>query len=203
MSEAAKHIEFWFDFGSPYAFFASHRVPAIAERFDRRLLWRPFVLGAAFKATGMGSLSKTPMRGDYARRDWGRLSRRMGLKFALPPNHPVNAIAAARAFYAIEQSDPSQAEKFAQSVFSAYFGEGLDIGSPDVVAQLAGRLGANTDEIVTAIQSPAIKQLLRDKTDEALSRGVFGSPFTFVDGEPFWGNDRLDDVEDWLKTGGW
>lgn len=82
-------IEFFFDFASPYAYFAAHRIDAIAAKHGREVEWRPFMLGAAFKATGMMPLTEQPLRGDYARRDWDRLARRMNLPFVLPERFPI------------------------------------------------------------------------------------------------------------------
>jgi 2-hydroxychromene-2-carboxylate isomerase len=200
---SGRTLEFWFDFSSPYAYFASHSIGAVAERTGCRQVWRPFLLGVAFKATGMAPLSRTPLRGDYARRDWDRLSRRMKAPFRLPPQHPIAALAASRAFYWVEIESPERAQTFASRLFRAYFAEGRDIGDPDCVAAIGGELGLAADRLREAFEEPRFKAVLRAATDEALSRGVFGSPFFFADGEPFWGGDRLSMAEDWLRLGGW
>ncbi len=72
-----------------------------------------------------------------------------------------------------------------------------------MVVELAARAGADADETRAALANQAVKDRLRQETDAAMARGVFGSPFFIVDGEPFWGNDRLDEVDKWLETGGW
>ena len=95
-------IEFWFDFSSGYAFFAAARITALAERTGRAVLWRPYMLGTAFAVTGARGLSATPLKRDYARRDWARIARAEGLDFRLPEGHPRIALAATRAFYWIE-----------------------------------------------------------------------------------------------------
>ena len=92
-------IEFWFDFSSGYAYFAATTIDEPADRHGRTVLWRPYMLGVAFKHTGARGLSSTPMKGDYARRDWARLSRQTGLAFRPPENHPITALPASRAFY--------------------------------------------------------------------------------------------------------
>src|SRR5262249_3422285 len=95
-------IEFWFDFASGYAYFAALEIEALAERHGRNLLWRPFTLGAAFKVTGAQGLSRTPLKGEYAQRDWQRLARLKGVVFKLPERHPKAGLAAIRAFYHID-----------------------------------------------------------------------------------------------------
>src|SRR5437773_2611093 len=92
-------IEFWFDFASGYAYFAALEIEALAERHGRTVAWRPFALGAAFKVTGAQGLSRTPLKRDYARRDWQRLARLKGVPFSLPENHPRTGLPAIRAFF--------------------------------------------------------------------------------------------------------
>ncbi|HEX2255280.1 MAG TPA: 2-hydroxychromene-2-carboxylate isomerase [Afifellaceae bacterium] len=196
-------IEFWFDFSSPYAYFAALQIEEVAARPGCALLWRPFLLGAALRATGMQPLSRTPLRGDYARRDWARLARRHNVPFRLPAAHPVLTVAAGRAFQWLETEAEQMAVPFAKSVFDAAFGQGKDIGDTALIVGLAEALGADGEDLAAALASEALKDRFRARTDEAVARGVFGSPFFFVDGEPFWGADRLPMVEDWLSSGGW
>jgi len=196
-------IEFWFDFSSAYAYFASHEIEALAARHGRAVVWRPYMLGVAFKATGMRGLSGTPIKGDYARNDWRRISRETGIPFALPPGHPIVALPASRAFYWIEAHDPAAAPAFAHDAFAAYYVEHLDMTDPAVVAGVAARRGLDAAQVADGLAEPAIKARLKKVSDEGVAKGVFGSPFVIVDGEPFWGWDRLPMVERWLARGGW
>jgi 2-hydroxychromene-2-carboxylate isomerase len=77
------------------------------------------------------------------------------------------------------------------------------MSTAEQVAEVAEPLGVARESLLAAVQDPAIKEKLRAETERSIERGVFGSPFVFVDGEAFWGNDRLDQVERWLATGGW
>jgi 2-hydroxychromene-2-carboxylate isomerase len=195
----AEPIDFYFDFSSPYGYLASTEIDALAARHGRSVTWRPFVLGAAFKLTGQHALTEQPLRGDYARRDFARSARLLGVPFKLPDPFPFFALAASRACYWLEE--PSQAKALAKAVYHAAFGEGRDITPVPVVAEIARGLGIQGLE--QGLEQPATKAGLRDATDQALARGVFGSPFFIVDGEPFWGHDRLDQLDRWLATGGW
>ncbi|PWR23194.1 2-hydroxychromene-2-carboxylate isomerase [Zavarzinia compransoris] len=196
-------IEFWFDFSSAYAFFAAAEIDDLAARTGRGLLWRPYMLGTAFKATGARGLSATPLKGDYARRDWARLARLKGLEFRLPPGHPKVALAATRAFYWIEDQAPDLAPAFARLVFRRYYTEGLDTSDLAAVAPLGAGLGLDPGALAAGAALPAIKERAKAISEEAVARGIFGSPFFIADGEPFWGHDRLPMVEDWLRRGGW
>jgi len=203
-SSTALPIEFWFDFSSGYAFFAAREIEALGTRVGRPILWRPFMLGTAFRVTGATGLSSTPLKKDYARRDWQRLARRAGVAFAPPPGHPAVALAATRAFYWIEERDPGLAPTFARAVFDAYFcGGGLDTADVDEVAAFAARFGVDGAALRAGLSEPRLKSRVRELSESAVARGIFGSPFFLADGEPFWGWDRMPMLEDWVRWGGW
>lgn len=198
----AEPIDFYFDFSSPYGYAASGRIDAIAARHGRDVRWRPILLGAVFKVTGGQPLVAVPMKGDYSRRDFARTARLMGLPFTMPPTFPFASVPHARAFYWIEGQDASKARMFARGVYQLIFGEGRDVTADDL-ARIAGQLGYDAADLASGMAEPAIKDRLKAEVDTAIARGVFGSPFIFIDDEPFWGSDRLDQVDRWLETGGW
>ncbi|MCP3869027.1 MAG: 2-hydroxychromene-2-carboxylate isomerase [Gammaproteobacteria bacterium] len=196
-------IEFYFDFYSPYGYLASTRIDGIAARNGREVVWRPFMLGPAFQSTGHRPLTDTPLMGDYVIRDFARCARLLGVPFQLPEVFPKAALAPARAFYWLVDDRPDTARSLARSVYHATFGEGKDGADPVLLTELAKEAGVDPAALNDAIQRPEIKSRLKTETEAAMARGVFGSPYFFVDDEPFWGHDRLDQVERWLQTGGW
>lgn len=196
-------IEFWFDFSSGYAYFAAQEIDALAQRHGRTVLWRPFMLGAAFKVTGAQGLSRTPMKGDYARHDWARIARLRKLPLVFHPEHPITQLPATRAYYWIEREQPEQASAFARAAFNAYFGDGRDLRAPEIVAELVQPLGIDSEQLLVGMTEPSIKDRAKAMSDQALAKNVFGSPFIIADGEPFWGWDRLPMLDQWLSTGGW
>jgi 2-hydroxychromene-2-carboxylate isomerase len=199
----ADPIDFYFDFSSPYGYFASTRIEQIAARHGRRVAWRPILLGAVFKVTGGRPLPSIPLKGDYTRRDLERTARLLGVAFRMPSRFPVAGTAACRAFYWVGDTDGALAKKLAQALLHAYFAEDRDISNPEVVTAVAARLGIGREALAQALEQPAVKERLRNEVQAAIARGVFGSPYIVVDGEPFWGADRLDQVEQWLASGGW
>jgi len=207
MNEARRRggetIEFWFDFASGYAYFAALEIEALAERHGRSVAWRPFTLGAAFKVTGAQGLSRTPLKRDYARRDWQRLARLKGVPFNPPENHPRTGLPAIRAFYHVERKDARAAASLAKCIILGYFQSGLDTDDPKAIAAAAASLKIDPDMILAGIDDPEVKIIARQQGERAVARGVFGSPWIFVDGEPFWGSDRLQMVELWLAQGPW
>jgi 2-hydroxychromene-2-carboxylate isomerase len=196
-------IEFWFDFASPYAYFGALQVDDVAGRHDRDVVWRPFLLGAAFAATGMQPLTSMPIRGDYARHDWARFARGLSVPFRLPDKHPFAAVTVSRAFYVIGRTDAEAAIRFARHVFALTFGEGRDMTDRALILDIAVGVGVDVAALDAALDTAEVKQELRSRTDEAIARGIFGSPFFIVDGEPFWGADRLPMIDEWLTRGGW
>jgi 2-hydroxychromene-2-carboxylate isomerase len=196
-------IEFYFDFSSPYGYLAATQIDALAGRHGRSVDWRPFLLGAAFKETGQLPLVEQPLRGPYHRRDFERSARLVGVPFRLPEPFPFASLAACRAFYWLVDRDAASARALALALYRAAFAEGRPITTVEAVVAVAAPLGIEGDVLKQAVDDPAIKARLRQETERALARGVFGSPFVIVDGEPFWGSDRLPQVERWLATGGW
>ena len=196
-------LDFYFEFASPYGYLASLRIDEVAARHGREVAWRPFMLGAVFKLVGTAPLTTYPLKGEYMKHDIERSARRMGVQFVLPPGFPHATLAAARTFYWLVDDDATTAKAFAHAFYAAYFGSGEDVSAADRTAAIAATLGLEAEAVLDAAQQPAIKQRLKEETEAAIGRGVFGSPFIFVDGEAFWGGDRLDQVEQWLETGGW
>lgn len=202
MARSKAPIEFWFDFSSPYAYIASSQIDDIAEEYGRRVQWRPFLLGVIFKMTGNKPLSDQPLKGAYLRHDVDRFSRLYGIPFTFPDPFPIAAQAPSRAFYWLAQQDAELAHRFALEVFDAYYAQGRNISEAEVVADIAAEQGADRAALLAALADPAVKGLLKAACDEAIEKKVCGAPFFFVDGEPFWGSDRLWMVEEWLETGG-
>jgi len=195
-------IEFYFDFSSPYGYFMSEKIDAVGEQHGRDVQWRPFLLGAVFKETGGQPLTAVPMKAEYADKDLARTGRFLGLPFQIPSAFPVSSAKAARAFYWLEGQNAVLARNFAKKVFKAYFVEDQDISQVEVLQACAEPLGVNGDELAEAIVTDDVKAVLKNVCAEAIERKVFGSPFVIIDGEPFWGVDRLPQIEVWLAKGG-
>jgi 2-hydroxychromene-2-carboxylate isomerase len=196
-------IDFYFDFSSPYGYFASKLVDGIAARHGREVAWHPMLLGAAFKIVGTLPLVDLPLKGDYARHDFPRVARFHGVPFTIPSKFPVGSLAPSRAFYWLHDRDPVLAKQYAQAIFAAFYVQGRDISDPAIALAVASESGADSAALSTALAEPAVKERLKSEVDAAIAKGIFGSPWFIVDGEPFWGVDRLPMVERWLATGGW
>jgi 2-hydroxychromene-2-carboxylate isomerase len=185
-------IDFYFDFSSPYGYLASRKIEALAGKHGRTVKWRPMLLGAAFKATGAAPLPSIPLKGDYAKRDFLRSARFHDVQFRLPDPFPISTVAACRAFYSLNTE--ADQVKLAKALFQAYFVDNVNIGEAENVLKVAGNIGLKPD-----VNDQAVKDKTRAAVDAALAKGVFGSPYIVIDGEPFWGVDRFDQIERWLR----
>jgi len=195
-------IDFFFDFSSPYGYLGAEKIDDIAARHGRVVEWHPILLGVVFRATGGAPLTEIPIKGDYSKHDFARSARFLGVPFKFPSRFPLATHNAARAFLWLTDRDNTLAKNFARAVYRAYFAEDTDIANTDNLLGIAGSMGVDRPSLQQAMADPAVKERLRAENDAALARGVFGSPFFFVDGEPFWGSDRLPQIDRWLETGG-
>jgi 2-hydroxychromene-2-carboxylate isomerase len=194
-------IDFYFDFSSPYAYLGSELIETVAARHGREVTWHPMLLGVVFKATGGQPLTRIPVKGEYSIHDFARSARFHGVPFRMPEPFPVATQNAARAFIWLSDRDAAQAMRFAHAVFRAFFVDNQDITHLQTLGGIAETLGVASDALLQAMADPVFKDRLRTANTEAQARGVFGGPYFFVDGEPFWGVDRLPQMEKWLQGG--
>jgi 2-hydroxychromene-2-carboxylate isomerase len=198
----ATPIDFYFDFSSPYGYFASTRIEALAAQFGRSVTWHPVLLGAIFKTTGGQPLPMVPLKGDYAYRDFERSARFHAIPYTRPGNFPIATQLAARAMTWIARDfGDFKAVQFAKAVYASYFALGIDISRPEGIAPACEKIGFRHDAVLEGANSQEIKDMLKAEVDTAVERGVFGSPFVIAEGEPFWGFDRFDQLEAFLKNG--
>ena len=167
------------------------------------MTWRPFLLGVAFKTTGAAPLPSIPVKGAYAARDMARSAKFHGVAYRFPTVFPISSVSPSRAFYWLDARDPKRARALAKALYRAYFVDGIDISSADNTVAVCAKFGLKTDEVRAGIADQAVKDRTRIEVDKAIARGAFGSPYIIVDGEPFWGSDRLEQIDKWLATGGW
>ncbi|TXH71651.1 MAG: 2-hydroxychromene-2-carboxylate isomerase [Thiothrix sp.] len=199
----AKTLDFYFDFYSPYGYLAHYKIDAIAERYGYTANWHAILLGPAFKAVGSKPLLDIPMVGEYSAHDFARTARLEGVPFVMPATFPGATLAAGRAFYWLHDQDPELAKRFAKAAYKAAFAQGQDLLQLDTIKAIASGEGIDGQALEAALQTEAVKERFKRAVQASLDQGVFGSPFVVVEGEQFWGNDRILQVEQWLARGGW
>lgn len=186
-------IVFYFDFASPYAYFAADGIERIAAEHGRTVEWRAFLAWAAFKAHGISPPMDVPAKHAYFITDMIRSAAFHGVPYR-QPKLPVSAHRAARLFHVVAAKNPDTARTFARKAFAAFFAEGEDIATEATVLRIAGECGIVEDAAREAIEGPLGRALLAAAVDRAVADGVCGSPFFLVDGEPFFGADRLPQI---------
>lgn len=196
----ARRIEFWFDFGSNYSYLSVMRIEAEAAARGVSVDWRPFLLGPIFRALGFDNspfvLQKE--KGAYVWKDMERQCRKYGIALTRPSVFPRAALLALRV--ALLGAEREWIAAYCRQIMQQNFVHDRDIGSIEVVSEALAKLGLPAQQIVAEAQSDANKLRLREQTEAAASKGIFGAPTFFVGDEMFWGNDRLEDALDFCYS---
>jgi 2-hydroxychromene-2-carboxylate isomerase len=193
----SRSIEFFWDAASPYTYLASTQIEAVAARAGASLVWKPFLLGKVFEATGNKMPAAIPAKGKHLFLDVRRWAEHYGVPVGFPKVFPVNSVLALRA--GIAAGRHGQGAAFAKAVMKAYWVDGTDIGQAGVIGAVAAALGLDGAALVAQAQEQPVKDELRANTEEAVKRGAFGAPTFFVGEQMFWGNDRLVLLEQFLS----
>ena len=198
----AKPITFYFEFASPYAYLASLRIDAAAARHGRAVDWKAVSLAHVLKARGVSRDGMGREKLEYIMADAARAAEMQGAPFRMPAVFPVDSKAARQGFYRLKARDPALAVRFAHAVYGRHWGEGRDVTASEQIAEATGSLGVGASELAAALADPAARQAAIDATAQAIAHGMFGAPAFIVDGELFWGQDRIEAIEWRLAQGG-
>lgn len=192
-------IDFYFDFGSPTAYLAYQRFLQLKTRYQFDLHYKPMLLGAVFKATHNASPVTVPAKGGYMmKHDLPRFVKRYGVSFSMNPFFPINTLPLMRGAYAALQLGCFN--QYSDTVFNAVWRDAKNMGDVDVVRSVLVEAGLDADQLLTLSESPEIKQALIVATEGAVKRGVFGAPTMFIGEEMFFGQDRMDFIEERLAA---
>jgi 2-hydroxychromene-2-carboxylate isomerase len=186
-------IEFFWEPGSPYTYLAATQVERIAHEVGARVVWKPFLLGKVFEVRGMKLPASIPSKASYMFKDLARWAQMYQVPLTMPTVFPVHSLLASRAAIAASQLGHEAAA--AKAVLNAYWGEGLDISQPEVLTGAFAKAGLDGTAILVRAQEQSVKDQLKENTEEAVKRGVFGAPSMFVGDAMFWGNDRLEQMK--------
>jgi 2-hydroxychromene-2-carboxylate isomerase/rhodanese-related sulfurtransferase len=197
----AMHVDFYFDFSSPYSYIAAEKMDALVESYGLEVRWKPFLLGVILKTTGTSVLTVGhEWKASYSMTDFQRSAEVNGLSYKHPSNFPQSSAIVGRCTLWIEKTyGPSVAKAFTKSVFRMLFIHDGDINNTAALANLAAELAVDNQAMLNAITQPEVKQLLAATTEEASANKIFGAPTALFRGERFWGVDRLAHLEFRLK----
>ena len=195
-----KTVEFYFDVGSPAAYLAWTQMPRLCAETGARLDCKPMLLGGVFQATGNQSPMTIAAKGRYVMMDFERFAQRAGIAFSHNPFFPINTLTLMRGTTALQMRDPTRMVPYVDAVFRAIWVEGKDMNHPAVVGGVLQAAGFDPTALMALASDPEVKERLKAVTQDAVARGVFGAPTFFVDGQMFWGQDRLDFVKQTLEA---
>jgi 2-hydroxychromene-2-carboxylate isomerase len=195
----AKTVEFWFDVGSPASYLAWTQLPGIARDTGAQIDWRPMLLGGVFHAAGNKSPMEVPAKGRYMNEDLRRFAARHGVEYRLNPHFPINTLMLMRAAVGLQMREPQRFQAYLEAVQRAIWVEGRNLNDAQETEAMLARAGFDPQAVLALTQDPEVKEKLKAVTQEAVSRGVFGAPTFFVEGDMYWGQDRLDFVKEALR----
>ncbi|TAL04213.1 MAG: 2-hydroxychromene-2-carboxylate isomerase [Rhodospirillaceae bacterium] len=189
-------LRFYFDFTSTFSYITVHRVDEVAARHGRTVDWRAISLGHLFKAQGITPPPLIPAKFKYLVLDFKRSCAREGLPCKMPDPFPPDVRLARQMFWRLKAKDEGFSHLYAKAIMSALFGRGESVASVgDIVKACRALPGLNLDDIKAAADDPAAKAAVVNVLEDAKTDGMIGAPFVVLDGEPFWGADRLGELE--------
>ena len=194
-----KSVDFYFDVGSPTAYLAHNRLKQLKLEYGCSVIYHPVLLGGLFKASGNSSPVTVPAKGRYMMmEDLPRFAKLYNVPLNTNPHFPINTLNLMRG--AVSALNEAYFDTYIDTIFNAIWVESRNMGDIDTVIEVLSDAGLDAKAILEATQKPEVKQELISNTEQAVERGLFGAPTMFVDGEMFFGQDRLQFVEAALKN---
>ncbi|MBS7560686.1 2-hydroxychromene-2-carboxylate isomerase [Pseudomonas sp. RC4D1] len=194
-----KKVEFFFDLGSPTSYLAYTQLPKICAQTGSQLVYQPMLLGGVFKTTGNASPISVPAKGRYMLQDLARFAQRYQVELNFNPQFPINTLLLMRATTGVQMHLPERFIDFIDCLFRALWVDKRNLNDAASVAQVLEQGGFAPQQILDLSNAEDVKTALRNNTEQALQRGVFGAPSMFVGEELFFGQDRLDFVREALS----
>lgn len=195
-----RSVEFFFDVGSPAAYLAFQRLPALCAETGATVTYRPMLLGGVFQATGNHSPAAIPAKGKYLFVDLQRFASRHGIAFRQNPFFPINTLTLMRMASGLQLREPKRLVPFVDAVCRAIWAQERNMNDPAVVTRVLQEAGFDPEALLALASDPTVKEHLKSQTQEAVARGVFGAPTFFVGDAMYWGQDRLDFVKEALEA---
>jgi len=192
-----KKVEFYYDFSSPYTYIASTRIEKICEDNGAELEWKPFLLGGVFNEIGSTPALQIDNKFNYIRNDTIDSAKHYKVDFTFPEFFPLNSVRSMRGAFAAQEK--GKLVEYNHEMFRLYWTQGVDLSKSEILGEAVSKIGIDAEWFVNRIAEQEIKDKLRHETNIAIERGVFGAPTMFIGEKMFWGNDRLDFVDDYLK----
>ena len=187
-------IECWFDFASNYSYLSIMRLEQQAAERGIAVIWRPFLLGPIFQSLGWNNspFVLQEAKGNYVWEDMPRQCRKYHLPWQQPSQFPRRQLLPTRVALLVEEQPWMGV--YCRRIMQMNFAQDRDIDNADAVGEALAGLGAPIDALIQQATDESTKQRLRQRSDDARARGIFGAPSFFVGTSMYWGNDRMDDA---------
>jgi 2-hydroxychromene-2-carboxylate isomerase len=195
----SKAVSFYFDFGSPAAYLAYTQLPKLAADTGAQIQFKPILLGGIFQATGNRPPISVPLKGQYLFADLNRFAKRYGVTLNMNPHFPINTLNLMRADIGLQVHNDERLPKYRDAMFEGIWVDQQNMNDPETVGSVLTKAGFDPTTIFALASESNVKESLKIATQDAVSQGVFGAPSFIVDGELFWGQDRLDFVREALS----
>lgn len=189
----AKPLEFFFDYVSPFSYLADTQLPALLAKTGASIIYKPILLGGIFKASNNTPPPAIPAKLKYNAVDALRWAKHYGVPMLINPFFPLSTIRVMRG--AIVAQSAGCFPAYHAAMFRAMWADGVNLGDPAIVKEMFARLEMDP----VGVENEDVKDRLKSNTEEAVARGAFGAPTFFVGDAMFWGNDRMQFIEDALK----
>jgi 2-hydroxychromene-2-carboxylate isomerase len=198
----AKTFEFLFDFGGPNSYLAHKTLPDICARTGAEAVYVPILLGGLFKLTNnqapLMRYADTPAKRNYEMLEFDRFVKAHQLPFKMNPHFPINSLHLMRGAVAAQRMGCFM--PYVEAIMTAMWEDGANTGDPEVVRQVLDNAGLDGAALLAKTDDPSVNAELAANTEDAAARGAFGVPTFFVDGEMFWGKERLAQVSEALAS---
>lgn len=192
-----KSLEFYFDYLSPYAYFAWNKIEDFCTNHDVDLIVKPVVFGKLLDNWGQLGPAEIQPKREWLTKYCLYYATTNDLPLKFPKYHPFNSLAALRA--SLKEVSGDHQNALISAIFHAGWGEGEDIGDAEVIVNVAREVGLDSDDVMESINKVDVKESLKSNTEEAISKGVFGIPTMVFEGELYWGNDQFEYLSSIIK----
>ncbi len=193
-----KNIEFYFDFGSPTAYLAFTQLQLIAERQKANLIYCPILLGGVFKATGNNPPASVPAKGKYMMVDLQRYADKYKVPYKRNPYFPINTLSLMRG--AVSYQEEGDFLKYVNVIFQNMWIDPKNLNDEEVLKKVLIDSNFDINDFMKRISDQNVKNKLISNTENAVKKGAFGAPTIFVGDEMFFGQDRMEFIENSINN---
>jgi len=185
----SKSIEFYFDFSSPYAYIGYKEIKKLEKKNSIKVKYMPIFLGGLHNAAGITPAAFIDIKSKYMIGDAKLICEKKNIKFIFNSYFPIKTVNFMRGVVIAEED--SFKKIYIEKIFNAIWKDGLNMNDPIVVEKVLKNMDLNPEIFLSKVGDDKIKDKLRQLTDDALKKGIFGAPTFLVNKKIFWGQDRL------------